>query len=253
MNSCTQKYLKAADLECLTPAAYWNKASIMRGTINVFAIYAFGCSADTTLHNNEFWRLEFRLGEFYKTQLFYQCCFASCMMWVWLPWSVVSWRRQIQSEKQHFVSQTLLWFLPLWFKFKFGKEESSGGRSRLLFKYKAVLALIKITGHRRTPGAVQMQYICVWFTPMCNVGIFSLWISPSYLDSCVWCSLLALCLRVGCVKCSAPVPWVCWGGAAHLGLIQERPELIRAPPALRCSLPLASLSCSSVHLRNSMS
>lgn len=72
MNSCTQKYLKAADLECLTPAAYWNKASIMRGTINVFAIYAFGCSADTTLHNNEFWRLEFRLGEFYKTQLFYQ-------------------------------------------------------------------------------------------------------------------------------------------------------------------------------------
>lgn len=175
-------------------------------------------------------------------------------MWVWLPWSVVSWGRQIQSEKQHFVSQTLLWFLPLWFKFKFGKEESSGGRSRLLFKYKAVLALIKITGHRRTPGAVQMQYMCVWFTPMCNVGIFSLWISPSYLDSCVWsCSLLALCLRVGCVKCSAPAPWVCWGGAAQLWPLLEEAEVIRAPPALRCSLPPASLSCSSVHLKNSMS
>lgn len=80
-------------------------------------------------------------------------------MRVWLPWSVVSWGRQIQSEKQHFVSQTLLWFLPLWFKFKFGKEESSGGRSRLLFKYKAVLALIKITGHTRTPGAVYVYVI----------------------------------------------------------------------------------------------
>jgi len=48
------------------------KGSIMRGTINVFAIHAFSRSADTSLHSNEFWRLELSLGEFCKTELFYQ-------------------------------------------------------------------------------------------------------------------------------------------------------------------------------------
>lgn len=42
----------------------------MRGTINVFAISALSCRADTSRHSNEFPSLEFGLGEFIKHSCF---------------------------------------------------------------------------------------------------------------------------------------------------------------------------------------